>query len=87
MFDPVDPDFVPAVGMRGIPGEPGEAGLGRDIRRQVRLTRVLGHRDDVDDVAGRPRSFKCRMVSDMMKAPRRSARVSYALCERALLYV
>src|ERR1700749_3934073 len=45
----VDPDPVPAVRVRGVAGQPGQPGLGRDVRGQVRLTGVRGGTHDVDD--------------------------------------
>jgi hypothetical protein len=47
----VDPDPVPAVRVGGVAGQPGQPGLGRDVRGQVRLPRVSGAGDDVDDGA------------------------------------
>ena len=49
--DAVDPDPVPAVGVGGVAGQPDQAGLGGDVRRQVGLAAVRRHGDDVDDRA------------------------------------
>ena len=49
----VDPDPVPPVRERGIAGQPDQAGLRGDVRRQVGLATVGRHRDDVDDGAAR----------------------------------
>jgi hypothetical protein len=50
----VDADPVPAVRVRRVAGQPGQPGLGRDVRGQVRLAGVLGRAADVDDRARGP---------------------------------
>ena len=47
----VDSNLVPTVREGGVAGQAGEAGLGGHVRRQVRLTPVRGHGDDVDNRA------------------------------------
>jgi hypothetical protein len=48
----VDADLVPAVRVRGIAGQAGQAGLGRDVRGEVGLADVRRRTADVDDGAG-----------------------------------
>ena len=47
----VDPDPVPAVGVGGVLGQPGQPGLRRDVGREKRLAAVGVDGDDVDDAA------------------------------------
>ncbi len=48
----IDPHPVPPVGVCRVLGQPDQAGLGRAVGRQIGLTAVRRHRDDVDDGAG-----------------------------------
>src|SRR5439155_6336336 len=48
----VDPDPVPAVGVGGVSGQPGQTCLRGDVGSEVGLPTVFGGGDDVDDRAG-----------------------------------